>query len=73
MVKGGGLIYFDFCIQRGAYCRIGEGLKREGAKYRNYCTSIPFFPNMLQEGGLQGLNHGFQGQCIACYVPGNME
>jgi hypothetical protein len=29
---------------------------------------------MLQERGqLQGLKHGFQGQCIACYVPGNME
>ena len=30
MVKGGGLIYFDFCIQRGG---IRERLKREGAKY----------------------------------------
>jgi hypothetical protein len=66
MVKrGGGLIYFYFCIQRGAYCRIGEGLKRGGARYRNYSTSIPSFPNMLQERGLQGLNRAFQGQCIA--------
>ena len=75
MVKrGGGLIYFDFCIQRGVYWR--GPLKREEAKYRNYSTSIPSspFPNMLQERGqLQGLKQGFQGQCIACYVPGNME
>ena len=65
------LIYF--CIQRGG---IGQGLKREGAKYRNYSTSIPSspFPNMLQEREqLQGLKHGFQGQCIAYYVPCNME
>ena len=71
MVKRGGLIYFDFCIQRGG--GIGEGIKREGAKYRNYSTSNPSspFPNMLQERGqLQGLKHGFEGQCIACYVPG---
>ena len=63
-LKGGGIIYF------------GEGLKREGDKYRNYSTSMPSspFPNMLQERGqLQALKHGFQGQCIACYVPGNME
>ena len=71
--EGGGLIYFDFCIKSGG---IGQGLKREGGKYRNYSTSIPSspFPNMLQERGqLQGLKHGFQGQCIACYIPGNME
>jgi hypothetical protein len=50
----GGLIYFDFCIQRGG---IGEGIKREGAKYRNYSTSIPSspFPNMLQEGATAGV------------------
>jgi hypothetical protein len=29
---------------------------------------------MLQERGqLQGLKHGLQGWCTACYVPGNME
>ena len=70
----GGLFIFYFCIQmRGG---IGEGLKEKGAKYRNYSTSIPSspFPNMLQERGQQqGLKHGFQGQCIACYVPGSME
>jgi hypothetical protein len=65
MVKiGGGLIYF------------GEGLKREGDKYRNYSTSIPSFPfpNMLQKREQrQGLKLGLKGWCIACYVPGNME
>jgi hypothetical protein len=58
MVKRG-LIYF--CIQRGG---IGQGLKREGSKYRNYSTSIPSspIPNMLQERGqLQGLKPGLQG------------
>jgi hypothetical protein len=63
MVKrGGGLFIFYFCIQKEG-C-IGEGLKREGAKYRNYSTSIPSspFPNMLQERGqLQRLKHGLQG------------
>jgi hypothetical protein len=46
---GGGLIYF--CIQKEG--GIGEGLKKEGAKYRNYSISIPSspFPNMLQERG----------------------
>ena len=64
---------FIFVSKEGG---IGQGLKREGAKYRNYSTSIPScpFPNMLQEREqLQGLKHGFQGQCIACYVPGNVE
>ena len=43
---------------------IGKELKREGAKYRNYITSIfsSPFPNMLQERRqLQGLKHGLQG------------
>jgi hypothetical protein len=60
--EGGGLFIFYFCIQKGG--GIGEGLKREGAKYRNYSTSIPSspFPNMLQERRqLQGLKQGLQG------------
>ena len=52
MVKrgGGGLFILIFVSKEGC---IGEGLKREGAKYRNYSTSIPSspFPNMLQERG----------------------
>jgi hypothetical protein len=72
-LKEGGLFILIFVSKEGC---IGEGIKREGAKYRNYSTSNPSspFPNMLQERGqLQGLKHGFQGQCIACYVPGNVE
>ena len=68
MVKrGGGAYLFLFLYPKRGAC-IGEGLKREGVKYRNYSTSIPSspFPNMLQERGkLQGLKNGFQGQCIA--------
>ena len=57
-LKEGGLFIFYFCIKKG----VGEGLKIEGDKYRNYCATIPNsspFPNMLQERGqLQGLKHG---------------
>ena len=47
--RGGGGLYI-FVSKEGG---IGEGLKREEAKYRNYSTSIPSspFPNMLQERG----------------------
>ena len=72
-LKEGGLFILIFVSKEGD---IGEGIKKERDKYINYSTSIPSspFPNVLQERGkLQGLKHGFQGQCIVCYVPGNME
>jgi hypothetical protein len=72
-LKEGGLFILIFVSKGGG---IGEGIKRERDKYRNYSTSIPSspFPNMMQEREqLQGLEHGFQGQCIVCYVHGNME
>jgi hypothetical protein len=51
-------LFLIFVSKKGV---IGEGLKREGDKYRNYSASIPSspFPNMLQEWWqLQGLKHG---------------
>jgi hypothetical protein len=37
----GGLFILIFVSKEGG---IGEWLEREGAKYRNYSTSIPFSP-----------------------------
>jgi hypothetical protein len=73
MVKrGGGLIYFDFVSKEGV---LERGLKERGLNIE--ITVPPFLPlpskTCCRRGQLQGLKHGFQGQCIACYVPGNME
>ena len=65
---GGGLFILIFVYKEGC---IGEGLKREGAKYRNYSTSIPSSPfaNMLQERGqLQGLKHGFHVMYLVIWI-----
>ena len=76
-LKGGGgaLFILIFVSKEGV---LERGLKERGLNIEItvpplYIPSSPF-PNMLQEmGQLQGLKNGFQGQCITCYVSGNME
>ena len=41
-LKGGGGLFILIFVSKEV--GIGEGLKREGAKYRNYSTSIPSSP-----------------------------
>ena len=42
MVKRGGGLFILIYVSKEV--GIGEGIKREGAKYRNYSTSIPSSP-----------------------------